>query len=71
MPNTTTIERRNASRKANYDQTRVDLPYRFWGAEEDKAIMAADRPSDRELSAKLERSVQAIQIRRSRLGGAR
>lgn len=63
-------EARNEARRKNYAATRVDLPRRPWGQEEDRQIMAADRPLDRELAKKLQRSVQAIQIRRSRLGGA-
>lgn len=73
------VEARNRSRRDNYAQTRVDGPRRQWTQEEDRAITTrrtsmtgtyAANLTDRELSARLGRSVQAIQIRRHRLGGA-
>jgi hypothetical protein len=62
-------ERFNEHKKNNYAQTRKNahnssLP---WSKNEEAAITAEARPSDRELSKKLGRSVQAIQIHRSRM----
>lgn len=60
---------RNARRRRNYERGRASATggYRYWEQEEDRAIMAEDRPTDRELAEKLGRSVQAIQVRRTRL----
>ncbi len=57
---------RNKQRKANYKKTRKNGVIRDWTKQEDKAVLAHDIP-DAELSKKIMRSVQAIQIRRSRL----
>jgi hypothetical protein len=70
---------RNEARAANYAQTRVNAKNarRPWSQEEDRAIatrrtatgmgsLQADL-TDRELSKILGRSVQAIQVRRTRL----
>ena len=63
---------RNDRRRRNYaagaaGATRIRDP---WEQHEDKAILSPERPTDRELAARLGRTVQAIQIRRTRLGGA-
>lgn len=58
-------EMRNASRKRNYEQT-AKYERRIWTDEEDKRVLAHDI-SDRQLSSEIRRSVQAIQIRRTRL----
>ncbi len=58
-------EMRNASRKRNYAQT-AKYERRIWTEEEDKRVLAHDVP-DRQLSSEIRRSVQAIQIRRTRL----
>jgi len=42
-----------------------------WTTEEDRMIVAKRRPSDRELSAKLGRSMQAIYRRRTKLRKSR
>ncbi len=41
---------------------------REWTDREMNAITAPDRPSDEELSLKLDRSILAIQVRRCKLG---
>ena len=56
---------RNFQRKINYRKTAKYEP-RPWTREEDVAVLAHDI-LDTELSKKIERSVQAIQIRRCRL----
>lgn len=78
MPHTESAEARNRSRARNYAQTRVNATNarQRWSQEEDRAIatrraglmgsLQADL-TDRELSARLGRSVQAIQVRRARL----
>ncbi|MFA7254216.1 MAG: hypothetical protein WC107_06735 [Patescibacteria group bacterium] len=64
-------DRRNALRKANYRSTVKNArnSHKPWEPEEDSAIIAANRPRDRELSALIGRSVQAIQVRRTKLLG--
>ena len=54
---------RNAQRKRYYAKT-AKYKGRPWTAEEDKAVLAHN-VTDTELSSIIERSVQAIQIRRS------
>lgn len=56
---------RNAQRKRNYAQT-AKYERRIWTDEEDKRVLTHDVP-DRQLSSEIRRSVQAIQIRRTRL----
>ncbi len=58
-------EMRNASRKRNYAQT-AKYERRIWTKEEDKKVLEQNVP-DRQLSNEIRRSVQAIQIRRTRL----
>lgn len=65
---------RNEARAANYAQTRVNATNarRPWGQEENRAIATrrwrGERDlTDRQLSERLGRSVQAIQVRRTRL----
>jgi hypothetical protein len=61
-------EARNKERRENYASSRKNATggYRFWTQQEDREVIA-HAISDRELSRKIGRSVQAIQIRRSRL----
>lgn len=59
------VKIRNGQRKRNYQQT-AHYPRRKWNAEEDKMVLERSMP-DRKLSAILRRSVESIQIRRSRL----
>lgn len=67
--------RRNRERKANYDRNRDD-PHNVrrsgqeWTTEEMDLITAPDRSSDRKLSSRLGRSVQAIQVKRVGLKAA-
>lgn len=56
---------RNEYRKKNYSQT-AKYKKRHWTINEDNAVLAQTM-TDRELSDKISRSVQSIQIRRSRL----
>jgi hypothetical protein len=68
------VEVRNEARAANYAQTRVNAtrgrePWCGW---EDKAILERSLKgehglTDRQLSERLKRSVQSIQIRRTRI----
>lgn len=58
-------EKRNESRKKNYQQT-AKYMRRIWSDEEDKLVLEHSI-TDRELSQKIERSVEAIQVRRTRL----
>lgn len=44
-------------------------PRQAWDQAHDKAITAPDRPADIVLAAQLNRSVVAIQVRRSRIAG--
>lgn len=73
MPNSRYVRpgARNEARARNYAQTRVNArnARRRWSQEEDRIIARRDA-SDRELSARLGRSVQAIQVRRARLPSA-
>jgi hypothetical protein len=63
--------KRNLYRQRNYAQTQGAPNTRNpWTEAEDKQVLARE-VTDRELSAKLGRSVQAIQIRRSRIGGSK
>lgn len=59
---------RNEIRAANYAQTRVNArnAREPWSQEEDRQVAAKAVP-DRTLSERLGRSVQAIQVRRTRL----
>lgn len=60
---------RMAQNKRYYAVTRKNNPRRRepWSRQEDRQITAKRRPTDRELSAKLGRSMQAIYRRRSLL----
>lgn len=57
---------RNESRRNNYRKTQSNGIRREWTKQEDKAVLAHNI-LDAELSKKIYRSVQAIQIRRCRL----
>lgn len=59
------LEIRNAQRQRNYHQT-AKYPRKAWHPEEDELVLKSPL-LDRELSDKLKRSVQSIQIRRCRL----
>lgn len=62
-----TITKRNERRQRNYAQTAGAPNTRAeWTEREDKLVLAHTIP-DRELAEKIGRSVQAIQIRRSRI----
>ena len=64
-------EKRNTYRQRNYAQTQGGLNSRKeWTTSEDEMVRARSI-TDRELALKLGRSVQAIQIRRSRIGGSK
>jgi hypothetical protein len=54
-------------KKRNYSKSRPNArnSRQMWVGADDILILAKDRPSDFELSKKIGRSVQAIQIRRS------
>ena len=58
-----------AQKKKYYARTRVKNRRRFkkWTSEEDRQIVAKRRPTDRELSRTLGRSMQAIYARRIKL----
>ena len=56
---------RNAGRQRNYAKTALYEP-KEWTLEEDELVLAHSM-SDRELSKRIKRSVQSIQIRRCRL----
>ena len=58
-------ETRNAQRKRYYNKT-AKYGRRNWTNEEDELVLLHEIP-DMELSRKISRSVEAIQIRRSRL----
>ena len=60
---------RKAQKARYYAATRKNNRRRgkYWTPSEDRMIVARCRPSDRELSAKLGRSMQAIYRRRSKL----
>lgn len=61
-----TTASRNRNRQANYAQTQgAEHTGLRWQPREDAAILADERPTDRELAETLGRSVQAIQARRS------
>lgn len=62
-------EKRAAERKKNYEKGRkFDKNTRAsWTSEHEGMITAADRLPDRELAKNLGRSVQAIQVRRTRV----
>lgn len=63
--------KRNEYRQRNYAQTQnAPNSGKEWTASEDREVMYS-RMTDRELAGKLGRSVQSIQIRRSRIGGAK
>lgn len=69
--NTSTAQKRNLYRQRNYAQTQGGSNTRKeWTSSEDEMVRAREA-SDRELALKLGRSVQAIQIRRSRIGGSK
>lgn len=57
-------EMRNYTRRKNYQQT-AGFPPRPWTLSEIKIILAQD-VTDRELSRRLNRSVQSIQVMRCR-----
>jgi hypothetical protein len=61
-------DKRNKGKKINYSKTRKNAKNtgRPWGDHEVRRIFSTDRPSDRELSVELGRSVQAIQVKRSK-----
>lgn len=67
--------KRNEYRQRNYAQTQnAPNAGKEWTDSEDRAVMLrgiGGRMTDRELAEKLGRSVQSIQIRRSRIGGAK
>lgn len=56
----------NEQRKRNYQKTQKNGIMRIWTKEEDKKVLEHSIP-DAELSAKIMRSVQAIQTRRCNL----
>jgi len=56
---------RNIHRRKNYEQT-ANYQRRPWDKQEDEKVLN-HAISDRELSSQIERSVESIQIRRSRL----
>ena len=60
--------KRNEMRKKNYAATRKGAvnSKRLWSGEEIIKIFSPDRPCDRVLANQLGRSVQAIQIKRSK-----
>ncbi len=60
---------RGAQKKRYYARTRVKNRRRFkkWTPDEDRQIIAKRRPTDRELSSTLGRSMQAIYARRNKL----
>lgn len=63
--------KRNEYRQRNYAQTQnAPNAGKEWTDSEDRMVRAR-QVSDRELALKLGRSVQSIQIRRSRIGGAK
>jgi hypothetical protein len=59
----------NEQKKRNYARGKGDVRKEKsgWMIYEDEMILSPRRPCDRELARELERSVQAIQVRRSRL----
>jgi hypothetical protein len=59
----------NGAKRRNYEKGAAHQhnAHRHWTKQEDQAIMAPDRPRDRELARVLGRTVQAIQVRRTRL----
>lgn len=59
-------EYRNKQRALNYKRGWIDSHDRVWTIEENLLVLDSTM-SDRELSKKIERSVAAIQIQRSRL----
>lgn len=63
-------DKRSAMRRRNYQRGMRDARrgYQPWTQEEDIKVLAHS-VTDRELARDIGRSVQAIQIRRSRLGG--
>ena len=74
--NVRSIAKRNEYRQRNYAQTQGARNTRKeWTESEDSAItlrgVNGRAMTDRELSEYLGRSMQAIQIRRSRIGGAK
>jgi hypothetical protein len=62
-------EKYNVLKKKNYSSTRKNARNRkqAWDLSDITTIMAPDRPCDRELSKLIGRSVQAIQVMRSRI----
>jgi hypothetical protein len=58
--------RENLSRNRRFQKNDTHK-WERWTQREDAAITASDRPSDSVLSASLGRSLQAIEMRRSRL----
>jgi hypothetical protein len=67
-PEVKTAERLRYYRQFQKNETRKG---KRWTAEEDKKITARNGPADSKLSARLGRSVQAIQQRRSALNSQR
>lgn len=59
-------ETRNAQRKRYYGKTNNKYPSRSWTEDEDELVLAHSM-TDTELSKAIERSVQAIQVRRCKL----
>lgn len=55
---------------AKFPNDRAHNAHAGWDQVDDTAIMAADRPTDIELSRALGRTVQAVHMRRHTLGGA-
>jgi hypothetical protein len=60
-------DKRNEQKKRNYARGRFGLPHQWnWTLEEDELVLRAEI-SDRELASQINRSVQAIQVRRCNL----
>lgn len=62
-------DKRNAGRKRYYEKTQNAINSRLSYSKEEDALILAHEISDTELSKQIGRSVQGIQIRRSRLKG--
>ncbi|HDQ22383.1 MAG TPA: hypothetical protein ENN28_00215 [Candidatus Uhrbacteria bacterium] len=63
-PNLRHKQKKRYYRKHNYSQA---ANVKRWSEKEEKLILSPKRPGDVELAKQLSRSVQAIQIKRSRL----
>lgn len=61
-------DKRNEQKKRNYRQTQgQQRTRRVWTEEEERQILATPRETDATLAKRIGRSVQAIQLRRSKL----